>query len=93
MPSQVRNDYSQKNLEAHLDSALAFNKEPNLNWTSNRYLPIILLRSLYWGWLVSLISSLQHGNNKDQEIGDDQSEGRGTSSLTSDIKDIDLDQQ
>jgi len=44
-PSQVRNHYSQKNPEAHLERALAFKKAANLHCLSNVCLPIICLRA------------------------------------------------
>jgi len=45
MPCQVRNHYSQKNQEAHLERALAFKKGANLRCPSNVCLPscIVLL--------------------------------------------------
>jgi len=46
MPSQVRNHYSQKNHEAHLQRALEFKKAANLRCPSNGCLPIILHRAL-----------------------------------------------
>jgi hypothetical protein len=42
-PSQVRNHYSQKNQEAHLERALAFRKGANLDWPSNVCLPLCIV--------------------------------------------------
>jgi hypothetical protein len=44
-PSQVRNHYSQKNQEAHLERALAFKKAANRHFPSNVGLPMIYLPS------------------------------------------------
>ena len=93
IPSQVRNHYSQKNQEAHLERALAFKKAANLHWPSNFCLPIICLRAAYCGWLISLISVMNLDDKTDQEFGDDDCDDTGESTLLSDIKEDDLDHQ
>jgi len=48
-PSQVRNHYSQKNQETHLESAIASKKAANHHCPSNVCLPIICLGASYCG--------------------------------------------
>jgi len=96
-PSQVRNHYSQKNQEAHLERALAFKKATNLHFPSNVCLPIICLHASYCRCLISPISLMKQGNGTDQDIGDGEIEGEsedtGECTLSSDIEDYDLDHQ
>jgi len=90
-PSQVRNHYSQRNQEVHLERALTFKKAANLDCPSNVCLPNINLRASYYGWLISLISSINQDEDSDQEISDDESEATGESTSLSDIEEDNLD--
>jgi hypothetical protein len=49
MPSQVRNHYSQKSQEPHLEGALAFKKAANRHCPLNVCLPIIFYHASYIG--------------------------------------------
>jgi len=89
-PSQVKNHYSQKHQEAHLERALAFKKAANLHFPSKVCIPIICHCASYCGWLISLVSLMNHDDETDQEIGDDDSEDTGQSTLSSDIDEDDL---
>jgi len=93
MPSMVRNHYSQKNQEAHLERALAFKKAANLHCPSNVGLPIICLHASCCGRLISPISLMYQDDETDQEIGDDDSEHTRVSTLSSNIGEEDLDHQ
>jgi len=66
MPSLVKNHYSQKNREAHLERALAFMTEANLDCPQNVCHPIICLRALYYGWLISLIWLMNQDEHQQQ---------------------------
>jgi len=92
-PSQVRHHYSQKNQEAHLERALAIKKSANLHCPSNVCLPIICLHVSYCGWLISPISLMNQDDETNQKIGDDDIGNTGESTLSSDIKEDDLDHQ
>jgi len=96
-PSQVRNHYSQKKQEAHLDRALAFKKAANLHIPSNVCLQIICLRASYCDRPISLNSSIKQDDDTDQDIGDDESEGNiedtGESTFWFRIEEDDLDHQ
>jgi len=92
-PSQVRNHYSQKNQEAHLERALTFKKATSLHCSSNVCLPIICLCQSCYGRLISPISSINQVEDSDQEIGDVESEATGESTISSDIEEHDVDHQ
>jgi len=92
-PSQVRNHYSQKNQEELFERALAFKKVANLCCSSNVYCPTIVHHTLLCRWPMSSISLVEEDANTDQEIGDDESENRGQSTILSDIEKDDLDHQ
>jgi len=92
-PSQVRIHYSQKNQEAHLKRALTFKKAANLHCPSNVCLGIICHQALCCRWLMSPISWLEQDDDTDLEIGDDESEDPGKSTLSSDIEEDNQDHQ
>jgi len=92
-PSQVRNHYSPKNLEAHQDGALAFKKATNLHCPSNVCSPIFCLRASYCRWLISPISLMYQVDEADQQISNDNSEDTGESTVSSDIEEDDSDHQ
>jgi len=89
-PSQVRNHYSQENHEAHLEKALALKNVANLHCSSNVCLPNISLRISYCGWLISPISLINQDDDTNQEIGDYDSEFTAESTLSSNIKEYDV---
>jgi len=93
MPSQVRNHYSQKNQEAHLERAHAYKKAAHLRRQSNLCLAIIWHCALYCWWLVSTIELLTQDDNTGQQIGDDQSEYPVKSTSLCYINEDDLDHQ
>ena len=92
-PSQVRNHHSQTNQEAHLQRALEFQNAANLHCPTNVCLPIIRHCALCCGWPISPISSLTRDDYPDLEIGDDDSEYPGESTLPSYFIQDDLDHQ
>jgi len=91
MPSQMRNHYSQRNQEAHLQTALAFKKAANVHCPTNVCLPIVCLYELYCGRQTSQISLNSQDDDTGLEIGDDESEGTAESTILSNIGDVELD--
>jgi len=96
-PSQVRNHYSEKNQEAHLDRPLALKRASNLHFSSNVCRPIICPRASYCRWLISPISLMKQDDDTYQDIGEGESEGESEdtreSTLSSDIEENGLDHQ
>jgi len=92
-PSKVRNHYSQKNQEAHIERALAFKKAANLHCPSNVCIPIIFLRASHCGWLIRPSSFINQDDETVQEIGDDNSEDTGELTTSSEIEEDNLDHQ
>jgi len=93
MPSQLRNHYSQKNQEAHLEKQLVYKKAANCHCPTNDCLPIICLCASDCGWPISPISLMNQDDETDQEIGDDDSEDTIESPVSSDIEEDNLDHQ
>jgi len=95
-PSQVRNYYSKKNQQAHLEGglALAFNKTVNFNCPSNVWLPALSLYPLNSRWLMSLILLMKKDDGTHQEeIENEESEDTGDWTLSSNITVDNLDSQ
>jgi hypothetical protein len=93
--SQVRNHYSRKNQEAHLERALAraLQKTANLHCQSNFELqPSCIVLEI--ANVRAIIHMKQDDDDTDrEEISDDESEVLGESTLSSDIEEDDLDNQ
>jgi len=89
-PSQVRNYYSQKNQETHLERALAFNNATNLPCPSVVCLPIMSLCAWYCGGKISLISLIYQDDGTDQQIGYEDCEDTRESTLSSNIEEDNL---
>jgi len=96
MASQVRNHYSQKNHEAHLEWALAFvsRREPIFiadQMFEHSTQPSSMVLDIANVWAKILVK--QDDDDPDQEISDDVSEDPVESTLSSDIKQNDLAKQ
>jgi len=96
-PSQVRNDYSQKNQKKQHERALAFNKAVNYHFPSNVCCPVMCLPTSPYRWLISLIWLMKQDDVTDQNISDDARDGdsvhTGWSTLSSNIEQADFDDQ
>jgi len=86
MPSQVRNDNSQKNHEAHLEGTLGFKKTAKLHCPSNDCIPMICICTSYCGWLMTPTSLVKQDVNTDREIAGGKTEDTAESTVSSDIE-------
>jgi len=92
-PSQVRNHYWQKKEEAHLERALAFKKAVNLHCTWSVSLRNICVRASDCLSRRSPIRLMKRDDETHPAIGNDRCEGTGESTLSSDIKEDNLNLQ
>jgi len=93
MPSKLRNTYSHKNHEVHLEWPLAFKRAAKLHCPSNICLPFICHHASYCIWPRSLNSELKHEDDTDQEIGDDKRKDTGQFAVSCDCEEEDLHNQ
>ena len=86
MPSRVRNHYSLKDQEAHLQRALAFKKAANHYCSSDVCLPIAYLCACDWGLLMCAISLIKKSDDTVLVIGDDECEDTTETTFSSEIE-------